>query len=324
MTKKARRPTIDVRMAALRRAGTDRAAVAAALDEEGDLVAIAAQHVALHGHDLVPALVATFARLTDPKSDPGCRGKIAIAKALDELVQWEPAVFEVGARLVQLEGPTYLDDTAAPLRGLCALAHARFARPDTLDVCAQLLAELHPAPRVGAADAIAASGLPGGSSLLRYHVLRGERDSEVLAVVLDALLSVGRDDDRTAAWVMGLLELDERQRKDTALVVRAHMAAVALGGARITEAFPALRAWAEALDPFERADHGYLPLALLRTQQAIDHLLEVVARAPNTDAIAAAEALATFKDDPAIAAALRTAAESRGGGLRATLLDLLQ
>src|SRR2546430_1518899 len=91
----------------------------------GFVVAAAAKLVAEHelgalAEDLAPA----FEQLcTDAvKRDPGCRGKVAIVHAMHALGHWDDRVFVAGLRHVQPEGfgP---EDTAAPLRALCGLAH---------------------------------------------------------------------------------------------------------------------------------------------------------------------------------------------------------
>jgi hypothetical protein len=53
-------------------------------------------------------------------------------------------------------------------------------------------------------------------------------------------------------------------------------------------------------------------LALLRTPKAFDLLFEAVAKAPLTDALAAADALSTYRHIPGIAAQVREAAKRRG------------
>ena len=56
---------------------------------------------------------------------------------------------------------------------------------------------------------------------------------------------------------------------------------------------------------------GYVAIALTRDAAAIAHLAAIVADGAAADAIAAARALATFRDVPDIAAKLRDAAARR-------------
>src|SRR5215813_5588674 len=109
----------------------------------GFLVATAAKRVEDDRLEaLVPELAPAFERLCEDavKRDPGCRGKMAIARALHALDHWDDRVFVAGLFHEQREGWGQ-EDTAAELRGVCGLAHAHFARGDGLDVLAGLLAD---------------------------------------------------------------------------------------------------------------------------------------------------------------------------------------
>ncbi|MBA3538724.1 MAG: hypothetical protein H0T79_03785, partial [Deltaproteobacteria bacterium] len=164
--------------------------------QNGYLVAMAAQLVAQHHvTGLVAELAPAFERLLqDPvKRDPTCRGKIALARALDALEEWDERVFAVGVRVVQLEGPLPQDDAAAELRGICGLVHVRMYRPDLLDVLARLLADPERTPRIAAAQGLGDAGRPDASALLRYKVAEGDEESDVLSAAVDSLLSLARE-----------------------------------------------------------------------------------------------------------------------------------
>src|SRR4051812_26918900 len=91
------------------------------------VAAIAKRVVEQREFSIVPELVDAFERLLEQavKRDPGCRGKIAIARALHDLDRWDDRVFVVGLRVTQLEGwDEPRADPAAELRGICGLAHA--------------------------------------------------------------------------------------------------------------------------------------------------------------------------------------------------------
>lgn len=267
----------------------------------GVLVAGAAKHVETSSLDaVVPELVAAFEQLCEQgiKRDPGCRGRVAIARTLHALNQWEDRVFVAGLTVVQLEGMSP-DDTAAQLRGLCGIAHAHFGRSDTLDVLAELLADEWRTARLAAAQALGDSGQLGATALLRLRIRAGETEPEVLAAALESLLSLDRDGQ--LAFVLGLLDAHDETGE---------AAALALGGARIAAAFEPLRAWCMGASPEQRRRVGYLALALLRSDPANEHLLELVRAASKADALAAASALATFKADPALADALAAAGKA--------------
>jgi len=250
--------------------------------------------------ELVTELAPAFVRLCEQasKRDPGCRGKVAIVRSLLELERWEPDVFERGIRYVQNEpamgGPV---DTAAEVRAVSAMAYAQLGRDDALDVIAELLADPERVARVGAATAIGDAGRPDGSALLRFKLLRGDSEPEVLAACFESLLHLG---DHVEFVIRMLAARDDR----------AETAALALGGKRDARAYEPLLAWTHSVLAEQRRRVGYVALALLRADAATEHLLSVVKSGDKADAIAAAKALAIFKDDPAIAARLREAAPS--------------
>jgi hypothetical protein len=301
------RRSLDERLAALTAmdrgdAPVDTEALREALrGTTGVLAAAAARVIAARERtELVDDLAAAFTRLVEKggERDPMCRGKIAIARALEQLDRWADEVFVVGATLVQLE-PVWggREDTAAEVRAVSAMAYAHAYRADALDVLADLLADPHRMARVGAATALGDAGRPDAAALLRYKLRVGDDEPEVLAACVSSLLALAP---RTAVpFVIALVQGDDD---------RSTAAALALGERRLTAAAPALIAWCDRLKPATRARAGYLALALLRDDAASDHLLARVREGTRADAIAAGKALATFRDDRALADRLRAAA----------------
>lgn len=272
---------------------------AAVASPAGLLVAAAASLVEEHRLEpIVPELAPAFERLCeDPvKRDPGCRGKLAIARALHALDHWEDRVFVAGLTYVQREGWGG-DDTAAELRGVCGLAHAHFARADALDVLAGLLGDRERTTRLAAAQALGDAGRPDATALLRFKVLLGDEEPQVLAACLESLFALARD--ASYGFVVRLLAAHDE---------RAEVAALALGQGRFAAAFDELAAWCIGCTPEQRHRIGYLALALLRTEAATAYLLEAIGTHGRVDAVAAARALATFKDDAAVAERVRAAA----------------
>ncbi len=265
----------------------------------GFLVAAAAELVAEHHViGLVGEFGDAFDRLRDDgaKRDPGCRGKIALARALHALDDWDERVFVAGLTARQEEG-WGREDTAAELRGICGLAHAQLGRPDALEVIADLLADPQRVARVAAAQAAGDTGRPDAAALLRFKLRVGDPEAEVLAACAESMLSLARDS--SAAFLTRMLgEHDER----------GEVAALALGGARIAEAFPALQAWCVGAAGEQRHRVGYLALALLRSDAATAYLLDAIRDHGKLDALAAATALATFKDDAVLRDQAREAA----------------
>jgi hypothetical protein len=312
--------TIEQRIAELRDLD---AAAPGALDKlrtalrgtTGVLVAAAARRVEEDRLDaLVPELAPAFERLREDavKRDPGCRGKLAIARALHALDHWEDRVFVAGLTHEQREGWGQ-DDTAAELRGVCGLAHAHFARGDALDVLAALLADRERTTRLAAAQALGDAGRPDATALLRFKLLLGDEEPAVLSACCEALFALARDP--SYDFVVRLLAAHDE---------RAEVAALALGGARFAAAFDPITAWCVGAGLEQRHRIGYLALALLRAEPATAYLLDAIRSHGRRDAVAAARALATFKDDAALIERIRAAArDQRDPGARDEIAELL-
>ena len=265
--------------------------------KRGLLIAVVAKLVEEHRLEaLVEDLAACFGTLIadGPKVDPGCRGKLAIAQALLALEEWDERVFVAGLSIVQPEGMPPPEDAASGLRGLCGLAHVHFYRANALDVLAALLADPERNARLAAAQGFGNSGRTDTTAVLRYKLLLEEEpEPEVVAQCFESLFALARDE--SAAFASEMLE------REGAL---AEAAALALGGARIASAAAPLAAWCERCSPEQRHRVGYIALALLRTDEANATLLAAV-RDGGRNAVPAARALATFKDDAAIVASVR-------------------
>ncbi len=281
----------------------------------GFLVAAAAQRVADDRLEaLVPELAPAFERLREEavKRDPGCRGKLAIARALHALDHWEDRVFAAGLTCEQREGWGQ-EDTAAELRGVCGLAHAHFARADVLDVLATLLADRERTTRLAAAQALGDAGRPDATALLRFKLLLGDEEPAVLSACCEALFALARD--ASYDFVVKLLAGHDE---------RAEVAALALGGARFAAAFEPITAWCIGASLEQRHRIGYLALALLRTEPATAYLLDAIRTHGRRDAVAAARALATFQDDASLVERIRAAArDQRDPAARDEIAELL-
>ena len=299
----ARKVSIEQQLAALRGGGAD--AVRAAIATGAALVIeAAAKRAGEHQINVGPELAAAFAAL--PKGELACRAKIAIAQALHALEHWDDRVFVAG--LTVSEGaPT--NDSAAPLRGICAIAHAHFNRPDALEVLAAALADPCTATRLGAAQGLRDCAQLGAAALLRYKLLLDDDDPDVVAGCVEALIATGRD--ACEVFLVGLLGAHDQ---------RAEIIALGLGGARM--AVPALLAWSTDARPAQRQRVGFLALALARDDRANAHLLEIVRTGGKHDALAATRALATFEDDK-VAAQIRDAASDLDLATQRELLALL-
>ncbi len=304
--------SLEAKLAALRDAPSRADVLAALRGNIGVLVAAALRHVETHG--LVDELAPAFERLCEQgvKRDPGCRGKVAIARWLHDNDRWEDAVFVRGVTYQQPE-PAFggAVDTAGELRGICGIAYAHAGASEALDVLARLLADAEPVTRIAAAQGLGDSRRDG-SALLRYKILGGDAEPDVSAAALEALLRLTGE--AALEFVAALLPSHDE---------RAELAAYALGGSRLAAAFPLLVAWGAECATRQRHTVAFLALALLRDARANAVLVDAIAKAERAEAIAAATALATFAADPVTAAAIRDAAGAREAGLRAEILRTL-
>lgn len=254
--------------------------------------------------ELEPDLVDAFDRfMNNPaKIDPGCAAKIAIAEALYRMEAYQPDLLLQGIGHVQLE-PVYggKEDTAARLRGICALGLVRINYPNVMILLAHLLADPEAEARLSAAQAIGYSGQAEGIPLLRFKALSGDENPQVLCECFSSL--IGLDPDPSLAFVAGFLQSES--------TVFQEAAAVALGESQLVQALPFLEtAWEDAADAELRRTF-LLGIALLRQERAIDFLLRLVAEGGHTRSQEALEALAVYREDSSIWSRVEEALEDR-------------
>lgn len=262
----------------------------AAIGSANNVVAAAGARAAARCQcgELAPDLVACFERFLErPQKDKGCRAKLEAAKALDDLGHRDADTFLRGSRHVQME-PAYggPEDTAAELRGVCALALVRIGHPRTLYRLTDLLADPQPGPRQTAARALGFLGGRESELLLRLKALSGDSEPPVSGECFAALMR---------AAPKGSLDFVARflEAEDGAV---AEQAAVAIGESREQGAFKALRTHRENCTDFELASALLLPIALTRHDEAFEYLLGVVEDGPRVQAVAALDALRLFDD----------------------------
>jgi hypothetical protein len=303
-------PRLEDKLAAL--AALDLAADAAipllrqALADKSNLVAGKAARLVSRANlsSLAADLETAFRRfLVNPATtDKGCQAKLPIAQCLYELGIGSEEIFLAGIHHVQLErsfGPPI--DTAAELRGTCALGLVRRGYADILSELASLLMDPQRPARLLAARAAAYTGSELAAPLLRMRILAGDSDPELLAECFTALL--------TLTPTKGLRLVGSYL--DHADADLATEAALAIAGARSPEAAECLLShWDRHINPDTR-QRLLLPLAMLRHPRAIDKLLAVIADAPAPMACAAIEAMALYRNDQALRPRLLAAAEGR-------------
>jgi hypothetical protein len=280
----------------------------------GALVATAVAVVREHElTELAGELAPAFERLLERpiKRDPGCRGKAAVARALHDLEIWDDTVFERGLRYRQLE-PVWggREDTAAELRGICGYAFAHSARSDRISAVAELLADPERQARAAAARALGDAGDPAAEPLLRFKLLVGDDDPEVVEACFASLFHVATD---PLPFVARFLDGDQ---------AAGAQAALAIGQSRPDGALPLLVGWCRA-DPLGGRDEvGYLAIAMLRTDDATAFLIDRIADPEVPDRAAhAVLALATFRHDPALRERVDRAAASAHPEVRALIAD---
>lgn len=232
------------RIAALRGerpTGADADAVRKALSDRSNyLIAKAAELAGESGvEEFVPVLIEAFNALTvDPiKNDKGCLGKIAIVEALVKLRCRDAEFYHKGIKYEQVE-PTYgVDppgvDAGAAVRGGCAMGLVECEiLLDALILFAELLADRWKAARIDAIRAIGALQSDNGIPLLRFKLLLGDMEPEVIGECCTALLLLRPE--ITLPMVVGVLDSGNP-----------HIcleAACSLGESRRAEAFEPLRA----------------------------------------------------------------------------------
>ncbi len=253
---------------------------------------------------IIPDLIAAFERMLQngEKTDPGCKAKWAIANTLYQLERPDVDMLLSGIRHVQRE-PVWggSEDTAPPLRSLCALGLSQANYPDLLIELADLLADDEYDARAGAARAIGYSQKPAGIPLLRLKVHIGDSEPIVLSECFIALLQLSGEQ---APMVINALRSTSEPVQE--------LAAIALGEARIPEAFVAIKQqWQRTRNPDLRQSF-LLSIATLRTEESIDFLLGLIERSNSQDAKDAAIALHIYRHTPDIRQRASKAAELRG------------
>lgn len=288
-------PRTPEALAQLRRALADKSSFVVAAAAE---VVAAAELV-----ELLPLLREAFARfmINPEKSDKGCKAKLAIADALYRNESQDEALFRSGLHHRQME-PIWggRQDTAAELRGLCALALAQIGLPGVIEDLAELLADPEVTTRALCLRALGASGREEALPLLRYKLRIGDEAGEVMLECCAALLSLAP---RRALPVLA-------QVLEQADDARSEAAALALGQSRHEDALPLLQAFAQRR-PVPDRRVALVAIAMLRSPAAISHLVDLVATAPLSLATQAVRALAVHRYDAALHARVREAAQVR-------------
>lgn len=254
--------------------------------------------------ELVPEMLAAYEHfLTDPvKRDKNCTAKLAIVEALDNLEYDDPDIFLDGIRYVQME-PVWggQEDSAAPLRCVCAAALVRVNHPDVLSLLIDLLMDDDRRARVGAAYSLASSGKNTAMYLLRLKARMGDAEPEVTAECLNGLLRLAPKE--SLSFVAEFLQSPDMALQEAALL--------ALGSSRLPEAFDALRLFWNRHPSEELRETVLVSISLLRLPVATEFLVSLVAEGPVDSAGTALSALAIFRHDSAFRERISAIVSSR-------------
>jgi hypothetical protein len=238
---------------------------------------------------LIPELAAAFSKfmINGAETDPSCKAKQRIAEALYRLNYAEESLYLQGIHCVQKEavwgGTT---DTAAALRGTCALGLVRMNYADVMSELADLLADADAEARIGAVRAIAYTGNPQAVPLLRFKARVGDADPQVMSDCFSGLLNLAPQP--SLSLVASFLD---------AAPETAEMAALALGESRQPEAFEVLQQWWQRTRVAELRLTGLLAIAMLRQDGALEFLLDLVAKGDKSDREGAIGALKMYQSD---------------------------
>jgi HEAT repeat protein len=256
-------------------------------------------------HECMPDLINTYTRLLQNplKRDPGCLAKQSIARALVTLECQSVDFFLEGIRYVQRE-PVWggTTDTAVDVRCSCAMGLAASGYPHAVAELTGLLNDPEARARAGAARAISCANPHEAQVLLRFKVLIGDTEPDVIGECFAGLLAIAPNE--YLAFVAGCLGSPDE-------AIREH-AALALGESRHPLALQHLRAaWDEPyVAPSVRATL-IRAAALHRSEAAFDWLLSIVESGTQTQADIAADALSVYERNSKLIERLRIALAKR-------------
>jgi HEAT repeats len=276
-------------------------------DKSCRVVAKAASLCAEHAlREYVEELKAAYQRFlaSDPaKRDPHCTAKQAIVRALVDLDCSDIEFFRAGLRYRQLE-PVWGGsvDTATDVRSACAMGMVASGYWRALPEVVELLADKEVRVREGAARAISCGNPQAAEVLLRFKVLTGDSEPQVIGECFTGLMAIAADE--SLAFVAGyLLDPDDAIRD---------LAALALGESRHPEAIKHLMAaWDEVVHQPEFRVVLIRAAAVHRSDAAFDWLLKIIEQAPSKFADAAVEALAVYERNTKLAARIEEALTAR-------------
>jgi HEAT repeat protein len=237
----------------------------------------------------LPDLMSAYARfLVEPiKQDPHCIAKQAIARALANLECEDVTFFLEGIRYRQLEpvwgGST---DAAIDVRCSCAMGLVSSGYSRAIQELTALLQDCEWRARAGAARAISCGNPREAEALLRFKVLVGDPEPDVIGECFTGLLSIAQEE--CLPFVAAYLSDDNDGVRD--------FAALALGESRHPRALEQLRtAWDEVRDTGDFRAVLIRAAALHRSEIAFDWLISIIEQGTPAHADVAVEALSVYE-----------------------------
>ena len=277
-----------------------------ALAAKSNLVVAKAARLAGSAHwaDLAPAMESAFDRMIAKGAavDKACAAMIAIARALIVLEHDAPELYLRGMRYIQMEGsygPPI--DTAAELREVCAMGLANSTWPHKLRDMIPLLADGEWKVRAGAIRAIGVVGSEAASLLLRFKMITGDTEPEVMSECFAAILDLeGAEGVRVVAQAASSGNPEFREA-----------AILALGASRRPDAVEWLKENFQSTIDREGRRAILLALSTSRVEEAIDFLLELMHSGTGSVPAQAEEALKIHARDEQLRARMDEAIHSR-------------
>ena len=253
----------------------------------------------------IPDLLAAYARfLQDPvKRDPNCIAKKAIARALVALECRDSQFYLEGIRYVQLE-PAWgkAVDTAVDVRGSCALGLVNSGYARAVPELAALLGDPEPRAREAAAQAISCGHPREAEALLRFKVLVGDEQPEVLSQCFTGLLAIAPEE--CMAFVAANLSHKDDAVRD--------FAALALGESRHALALKYLRdRWGDVFVSDEMRGVLIRAAAVHRTDEAFAWLLSIIESGSKKQSQVAADALSVYERNTKLGERVKAALAGR-------------
>jgi len=257
-------------------------------DKSNLVVAQAAKAIAaLRVQSLVPDLIAAFERLLQDgaASDPQCRAKLAIINTLKSIEHADSAIFLRGMSHIQWE-PVWggQEDTAAQLRGTCALALVQcrgLTRERILQHLVDAFTDRAESVRADAARALEQIEGHEPALLLRFKARIGDAKSRVTGQVLESLLNL--EGAEAIPFIKEFLNSGESEVSEEAALV--------LAASRLPQALSALtHAWSEHRNR-PNADFFLRAIALSRLPEAAAFLENLIQNGVEREAKAAKKAI---------------------------------